>query len=241
VEGDTRENPKALVNFHQSCLGHLLRRCRLLQRDHPRARFPGRIARILQHALTVRDRRAAGTMSAHGRRCHPRASLQPTAGRARSAWHDSRDARFARHLETELPALFSFLVDPDLDATNWRAEQALRPAIVTRARCAAGAIDRHVAPRRSRSWPAFFEPRSSARSTPWPCSRRCFARRHTSCHRTSIRKRRRSTDAVTNYSSRFRLDRIVRRFSVNDSVREILVRRPLALAAREKLEPYTTL
>ena len=32
----------------------------------------------------------------------------------------------------EFPALFSFLFDPALDATNWRAEQALRPAVVTR-------------------------------------------------------------------------------------------------------------
>jgi len=31
-----------------------------------------------------------------------------------------------------LPALFSFLFDPSLDATNWRAEQALRPAVVNR-------------------------------------------------------------------------------------------------------------
>ena len=52
--------------FHQTCLGHLLRRCRLLQRDHPRARFPARVARLLWHALKVRNRWAAGTMSAHG-------------------------------------------------------------------------------------------------------------------------------------------------------------------------------
>ena len=31
---------------HQTCLGHLLRRCRTLQRDYPRARFPARVARI---------------------------------------------------------------------------------------------------------------------------------------------------------------------------------------------------
>src|SRR5437588_13107070 len=43
--------------------------------------------------------------------------------------------RFARHLIVELPALFSFLVDPEFDATNWRAEQALRPAVVTRKVC----------------------------------------------------------------------------------------------------------
>jgi transposase len=31
-----------------------------------------------------------------------------------------------------LPALFSVLFDPSLDATNWRAEQALRPAVINR-------------------------------------------------------------------------------------------------------------
>ena len=40
--------------------------------------------------------------------------------------------RFAAHLRVELPALFSFLFDPTVDATNWRAEHALRPAVVNR-------------------------------------------------------------------------------------------------------------
>ncbi len=124
--------------FHQTCLGHLLRRCRALQRDHPRTRFPARVARILQHALTVRDRRAAGTISAHG--------VDVARGHLFNQMLDvladpgtvDDVQRFARHLETELPALFSFLVDPNLDATNWRAEQALRPAIVTRKMCGGG-------------------------------------------------------------------------------------------------------
>jgi len=30
----------------------------------------------------------------------------------------------------ELPAFFSFLFRPTIDATNWRAEQTLRPAVV---------------------------------------------------------------------------------------------------------------
>jgi transposase len=124
--------------FHQTCLGHLLRRCRTLQGDHPRARFPARIARILQHALTVRDRRAAGTISAHG--------VDVARGHLFHQMLDVLDdpgtipdmQRFARHLRVELPALFSFLVDPDLDATNWRAEQALRPAVITRKVCGGG-------------------------------------------------------------------------------------------------------
>lgn len=124
--------------FHQTCLGHLLRRCRLLQRDHPRARFPARLARILHKALAVRDRRAAGTISPHG--------VDVARGHL---FHQVLDAledvgtipdvqRLARHLTTELPAIFSFLVDPALDATNWRAEQALRPAVVTRKVCGGG-------------------------------------------------------------------------------------------------------
>jgi transposase len=31
-----------------------------------------------------------------------------------------------------LPAVFGFLFDPTVDATNWRAEQALQPAVVNR-------------------------------------------------------------------------------------------------------------
>jgi transposase len=124
--------------FHQTCLGHLLKRCRTLQHDHPRARFPARVAAILQHALDVRDRRAAGTMSAHG--------VDVARGHLFNQMLDlladpgtvDEIQRFARHLTVELPALFSFLVDPNLDATNWRAEHAIRPAVITRKVCGGG-------------------------------------------------------------------------------------------------------
>ena len=43
--------------------------------------------------------------------------------------------RFAGHLATEFSAVFLFLCDPSLDATNWRAEQAIRPAVVIRKVC----------------------------------------------------------------------------------------------------------
>jgi transposase len=131
--------------FHQTCLGHLLRRCRLLQRDHPRARFPARIARILHKALSVRDRYAAGTVSSHG--------VDVARGHLFNHVLDALEdpgtipevQRFARHLTTELPALLSFLVDPALDATNWRAEQALRPAVITRKVCGGGNRSPHGA------------------------------------------------------------------------------------------------
>jgi transposase len=124
--------------FHQTCLGHLLRRCRNLARDHPRARFPARVARILHHALAVRDRQAAGTITPHGvdvARGHLLHQLLDVIAHPGTL---PEMQRFARHLMVELPAVFSFLVDPDFDATNWRAEQALRPAVITRKVCGGG-------------------------------------------------------------------------------------------------------
>ena len=123
---------------HQTCLGHLLRRCRALEIDHPRARFPARVAHVLQHALAVRDRYAAGAISAHGvdvARGHLFNQLCTLLGQPGTI---PDVQRFARHLDVELPAIFNFLFDPTLDATNWRAEQALRPAVITRKVCGGG-------------------------------------------------------------------------------------------------------
>ena len=40
--------------------------------------------------------------------------------------------RLAKHLLGHAMHWFWFLIDPTVDATNWRAEQALRPAVVNR-------------------------------------------------------------------------------------------------------------
>ena len=48
---------------HQTCLAHLLRRCRLLHLDPPRCALPPQIQALLQRALALRDRRAAGAVS----------------------------------------------------------------------------------------------------------------------------------------------------------------------------------
>ena len=62
--------------------------------------------------------------------------------------HDDAE-RFAAHLATEFGAIFTFLWDPSVDATNWRAEQAIRPAVVIRKVCGGnrtrkGADTQHV-------------------------------------------------------------------------------------------------
>jgi transposase len=122
--------------IHQTCLAHLLRRCRMLMSDHREYHFAPRVQDVLRHALAVRDRYRAGTISAHGlavARGHVQNQLNALIehpGTRRVARH------FAAHLAVEFPAVFTFLLDPDtIEATNWRAEHALRPAVVTRKVC----------------------------------------------------------------------------------------------------------
>ena len=120
---------------HQTCLAHLLRRARELQTDHPRAPLPAAVHTVLQQALQVRDRHAVGTVSAHGlavARGQLEARLATVLDQASTV---PAVRRFAAHLDREWTALFSFLYDPTLDATNWRAEQALRPAVANRKVC----------------------------------------------------------------------------------------------------------
>jgi transposase len=87
---------------------------------------------MLTAALRLRDRQLQGRVSAQGlaiargqltQRLNRVIAHAPTSG---ELYH------FAVHLSREASAVFSFLIDPTVDATNWRAEQALRPAVVNR-------------------------------------------------------------------------------------------------------------
>lgn len=124
---------------HQTCLAHLLRRCRALLLDYPGHPFVTAVKHILQAALATRDGYRTGTVSAHGVAV-ARGQFVERLGRllARRPSRHRRIALFQQHLITEFAAIFSFLFDPTLDATNWRAEQALRPAVVTRKMCGGG-------------------------------------------------------------------------------------------------------
>jgi len=119
---------------HQTCLAHLLRRCRELIEVSERgaARVPHAVVRILKAALRLRDRRDAGLVGEHG--------LKVATGRLGTRMDRLLDWRpyyppnrkLLRHLRTERDALFTFLSDPEVPATNHHAERAIRPAVVTR-------------------------------------------------------------------------------------------------------------
>ena len=121
--------------LHQTCLTHLLRRCKDLQAARPDDPWAGAVKKVLRGGLVLRDRCKAGLISEHGL-ASARGRFAARLGRLIDApppWADAE--RFAKHLANEFAAVFLFLCDPSIEATNSRAERAIRPAVVTRKVC----------------------------------------------------------------------------------------------------------
>jgi transposase len=120
--------------FHQTCLSHLIRRCKdmIETATAAAARFPQAVMQSLRDGLALRDRYARQEISTHG--------LYVATGRLvanmdrllAKTFRDPANRRLAKHLRHEQPWLFTFLHCPGLDATNNAAERALRPAVVAR-------------------------------------------------------------------------------------------------------------
>jgi transposase len=121
--------------LHQICVTRLLRRAHTLRLDHPRSPWGTAVEQVLLDGLALRDRRDAQAISEHG--------LAVARGRLLTRLGDLIDTapplpvaqRFAAHLATGFPAVFAFLWEPGIDATNWCAEQAIRPAVLARKIC----------------------------------------------------------------------------------------------------------
>jgi transposase len=120
--------------LHQQCLQHVLRRCqRLLETATGRAaRFPRQVMKIFYAALALRERYLDGQVSDHGlavARGHLTNQLQAL---ATPIQRNLANERLAGHLLNHLPHWFTFLFLPELDATNWRAELAIRFGVILR-------------------------------------------------------------------------------------------------------------
>jgi transposase len=119
---------------HQQCLSHLLRRADEMAVTATRGavRFPRRVAELLRAGLDLRDRHAEGEISRHG--------LAVARGRLENQLSDlifppktnAANERLAQHLWAHRADLFTFLHQPGLDATNWRAELAIRFGVILR-------------------------------------------------------------------------------------------------------------
>jgi transposase len=120
--------------FHQSCISHLLKRCReMAQIASPKtAAFPLAVQHLLQTSLELRDRFAEGEISAHGL-CIATGRLEAKLDRLLDSVDRNPDnQRLARHLDHERPWTFAFLYCPGLDATNNAAERAIRGMVIAR-------------------------------------------------------------------------------------------------------------
>jgi transposase len=120
--------------LHQSCLSHLLRRCReMAQVASPAAAaFPIAVRQLLETGLALRDRYAEGEISEHGLRIGT-GRLDAKLGRMlEKDYRNPANRRLGRHLEHERPWLFLFLHCPGLDATNNTTEQAIRGMVIAR-------------------------------------------------------------------------------------------------------------
>ena len=120
--------------FHQSCLAHLLKRCReMAQIAPPAARaFPRAVEQLLRTSLELRERYAAGEISEHGRRTVT-GKLEAKLDRIlETRRRNAANRRLARHLEHEQLWLFTFLHCFGLDATNNTAERAIRGMVIAR-------------------------------------------------------------------------------------------------------------
>jgi transposase len=119
---------------HQQCLAHLLRRCHEMLETATRGAvcFPRQVKNLLQTALELRDRHARGQVSDHG--------LAVARGRLRNELAqlviptkaNAANECLAWHLWKHIDDLFTFLQQPGLDATNWRAELAIRFGVILR-------------------------------------------------------------------------------------------------------------
>ncbi len=113
---------------HQTCLAHLCRRTvEMIEADHPQGQStPRQVKALLTEALAARhlpDTERAVEAE------RIRVALDEVIDRPQ---HCDPDRRLVKHLANERDALLTFLADPEIDATNWRGEQAIRPAVVNR-------------------------------------------------------------------------------------------------------------
>ena len=119
---------------HQTCLTHLLRRCKELLETATRGAvvFPRQVKAVLQEALQTRDLRDARKITVRAARAKADALQEQMMKLTSPVKTHPPNERLAAHLHRHAGQLFTFLRFKGIDATNHRAEQAIRPAVVNR-------------------------------------------------------------------------------------------------------------
>ena len=119
---------------HQQCVGHLVRRCRerLQTALAGAARLPRQILGLLDEAFAVRRRWRGHRLTGDDQALAGLGLAARLEDLTFGRFTDAANRRLAKHVRAHALDWLWFLIDPRIDATNWRAEQAIRPAVVNR-------------------------------------------------------------------------------------------------------------
>lgn len=119
---------------HQQCLGHLQRRCEELLETAVRgaARLPRAVLGLIDRAYALRRAWRGHRLSGDDLAMHGLGLACELEQLAQGGFTYAPNRRLAGHLLKHSMHWFWFLIDPTIDATNYRGEQAIRPAVVNR-------------------------------------------------------------------------------------------------------------
>ena len=119
---------------HQQCLAHLQRRCEELLETAARVavRLPCAVLRLIDRAYGLRRAWRGHRLSGDDLAEHGLGLACELEQLAQGRFTHEPNRRLAGHLLNHAMDWFWFLIDPSIDATNYRAEQAIRPAVVNR-------------------------------------------------------------------------------------------------------------
>jgi transposase len=120
--------------FHQQCLRHLQRRCRelLLAATRGAVRLPRAVLTLVDRAFALRRAWRGHRLSGDELAERGLALSCELEQLAAGDFTHPPNRRLAKHLLKHAMHWFWFLIDPTIAATNFRAEQAIRPAVVNR-------------------------------------------------------------------------------------------------------------
>lgn len=120
--------------LHQSCVAHALRRAQEMLDGARRGavRFPRQVIALFTEAVHLRNEHRRGAVPLEALQDQRDAFDDRLLSLLRRPRRMGEHRTFANHLWNHFEQWFTFLFDPRVEATNWLAEQAIRPAVVNR-------------------------------------------------------------------------------------------------------------
>jgi transposase len=135
TDGFRAYDHRALADWpQQKCFAHLLRELGRLQREKKRGavRFPRELAGLLREALAWREEKGRREPAEFEARLQELEAKLDARIAEKRRFTDRDNARWARRLRKQRRHLLRFLRVEGVEATNNRAERALRPAVLVR-------------------------------------------------------------------------------------------------------------